>query len=510
MDSKKIKTQLFQNETIFQESTEQPIDADFTLPDYCASISRILKCRAVSRIASKGMNGRNITVDGNVTVTLLYADDENKIYGYEYQYPFNKSFEMPVDGEGGTLICKSRCEYLNCRAVTGRKVDLHGAVSLSVCVSKRKSNELLSDFDDDGVELRRGTVPTTVPMGSAEKYLMMEEEIELGQGQPPVHNLLRYESRVLLREKKLLHDKAVIKGDLLLTILYCSENGNLQTVKSILPFSQIVELNGVEEGCLCDASAECAGLELKPRQSVSGEIRSFSLTAKLLICVQAYCDSDMAVVLDSFSRRYETEMLKKEFRFEKLCKTITENFHAKQSFSFAKGELGSVADLWSDVQVGFVGMEENNFTVKGTVPIGMICYSTDGVPAFFERTVDFEYRCPMEHAIIGMMCEPIVEVQNIAYAIIGEDTMEIRLELSLIACIYETNKMSVIADITPDEKKPIQKPNKGALIVYYAAAGESLWDIAQKYGAGIHEMKTLNHCDDLPFSEDKTVLIPMD
>ena len=137
MENKSLITSVCANEVIFNETAEQPIDIEFTLPDYLPDINRILKCRAISRISSKGINGSTISVDGCVTVTIIYSDSNNCLYSYEYQYPFNKKFEATNDIEGAVLQCKTRCEYINCRAVTGRKVDIHGASGIYL-KAKRK------------------------------------------------------------------------------------------------------------------------------------------------------------------------------------------------------------------------------------------------------------------------------------------------------------------------------------------------------------------------------------
>ena len=103
MDNKALKTGVYYNENIFNEICEQPVDVDFTLPDYCPDISKIFKCKAVTRITSKGINGNNITVDGNVLITLLYCDNANNLCSYEYAYPFSKIKELPNECDGANL-----------------------------------------------------------------------------------------------------------------------------------------------------------------------------------------------------------------------------------------------------------------------------------------------------------------------------------------------------------------------------------------------------------------------
>ena len=43
MEEKMIRTSIFFNDTVFNESAEQPIDVDLTLQDYCPDISKIFK-----------------------------------------------------------------------------------------------------------------------------------------------------------------------------------------------------------------------------------------------------------------------------------------------------------------------------------------------------------------------------------------------------------------------------------------------------------------------------------
>ena len=196
MKEKCLKSDVFVNENIFCDSLEQAVDADFTLPDFCPDISKIFKCNAIPRIVSKSLNGASVTLDGNVTVTILYCDKESRFCSYEYIYPFSKTVELSRDASGGNVAAKVKCDYINCRAVTGRKIDIHGAVGINLRVFKRKCDEIISDIDDELIEVKRITSPATVPMGYAEKYLLIEEDIPLSSAQMSIESILKTNSSV--------------------------------------------------------------------------------------------------------------------------------------------------------------------------------------------------------------------------------------------------------------------------------------------------------------------------
>jgi len=507
MEQKNLKTNVFSLETVFNQSAEQPIDAEFTLPDYCNDISKILKCRAVSRIAAKSLNGRNISVDGCVTITVIYCDNNDGINSYEYQYPFSKSFDVGKDCDGAILTAKTKCEYINCRAVTNRKIDVHGAVGVYVTLCKRKLTEVISDIDCQNVELLRGNIPATIPMGRAEKYLIVEEEIELGSGQPDICCLIRYDAAAAVTDSKILAGKSIVKGDLTVKILYSPENALPQTVRCTLPFSQIIEIDGITDECSCDTKVYIAHLEIKPRTSASGQSRSFLFCAKLLVTSECCCNNDVAVVLDAYSRKYDAEICKNEICFNNICENINDSFSCKKNLEFSEGALSSVSDIWCDVKTETVRFGEDDIKVSGIVTAYIIAVGTDGEPAFYEKNIDFEYTHPVK-SDGNCSCNPEITVSDTSYTLMGSSNMELRVELNICAAVYECNNVPLVVDLSLNDTKAIDKKQKGAMTIYFAKSGESVWNIARNYLADINEVKEINSLTENILAKDCMLLIP--
>ena len=507
MEEKILKTDVFVNDTVFNESTEQPIDVDFTLPDFCPDISKIFKCRAVSRISSKSMNGKNITADGAVSITVLYCGADGQLCSYEYQYPFSKNLEMREECAGGNLCVRSKCEYINCRAVTGRKVDIHGAVGIFARVFKRKSTEIISDIDDPNVELKRGTAPATVPMGYSEKFLLVEEDIKLGQGQPDVQRILRYDAKPCVRESKIINDKLVVKGDMAVWILYCPEGGGApQSVKTVLPFSQLVDMEGITDSCRCETKSDVAFLEIKPRV-IDGDVKCLSLTAKLLLSCEAFCENEAAVILDAFSRKYEAEMKCEKISFQSICDNLSETFHCKKNIELDES-ISAVSDLWCDIQSVSTRFENGNMILSGTLVACIITVGENGTPAYFEKPIDFEYKYALKRDMDSLRCTPEIEVSSCGYTITAATTVELRIDLAINAAVYDCRTMPIVTDIKLDGAKPRQNNSKCAMTIYFTAENECVWDIVKHYNASVEEIMKINELSEECLPENKMLLIP--
>lgn len=508
MEQKNLKTSVFSLDTVFCESAEQPIDIDFTLPDYYADISKILKCRAISRISSKSINSSSVAIEGCVTVTVIYRGNDNCISSYEYQYPFSKSFDTSLNTDGCILTAKTKCEYINCRAVTGRKIDIHGAVGIYVTLKKRKLTEVISDCDDCNIELLRSSVPATVPMGCAEKYLLIEEEMELSAGQPDIRCVIRYDAEAFITDSKILASKSVVKGELKVKLLYAPEGNTApQTVRYQLPFSQLIEIDGISDGCDCESKVSIAHLEIKPRVSASGECRQLIFTAKLLIASECCCNNDVPVIVDAYSRKYEADISKNEICFNKIIENVNQSFSCKKNIEFTEDTIETVLDMWCDVKTNSVRFSDNSMNVSGTVTIYIIAGDRDGTPLFYEKTIDFEYTHPM-NTVGEFKCSPEITVTSANYTLTGECNMELRMELNICAAIYKCSNLPLITDIRINDSKTVHKKNNSAMTVYFAYGGEKVWDIARHYFADVEELKQINEIDDDILTDEKMILIP--
>ncbi len=508
MEQKNLKTSLFSLDTVFCESAEQPIDIDFTLPDYYADISKILKCRAVSRISSKGINGGHISVEGCVTVTVIYCGNDNCVSSYEYQYPFSKNFDTGLNTDGCMLNVKTKCEYINCRAVTGRKIDIHGAAGIYVTLTRRCITDVISDCDDCNIELLRGHVPATAPMGMADKYLLIEEEIELGSGQPDIRCVIRYDADATITDSKIMAGKSVVKGEMTVRLLYAPEDsGSPQTVRYQLPFSQIIEIDGISDQCDCESKVGIAHLEIKPRVSASGECRQLMLTAKLLITSECCCNNDIAVILDAYSRKYEADISKNDICFNKIIDNINQGFSCKKNIELPQGSLAAVSDMWCEVRTDSVKFDDNVMRVCGVATAFIIAQDSNSIPTFYEKAIEFEYTHPI--TTCGQFkCSPEITVTSANYTLTGDCNIELRIELNICAAIYMCNNMPLITDIKINDNKPVKKQNSAAMTVYFASSGEKIWDIARHYFADVEELKQINEISEDTLSTDKMILIP--
>jgi len=509
MDYKVTKQDVTIHSLVFDDSAEQAIDTEFTLPDYCPDIARILKCRITPKIGARSISGGTLSVEGAAQVNLLYVDAEkNTVRACATVLPFSKGFEVGAGLEMSSPKVRATVNYFNCRAVTQRKVEVHGTLSLRAKVYQRRRVSVVCDVDGGGTQLLRGSVSATNTLGEAEKFIILSEDVDIGQSKPAVRSILRSDARAAATECKIIAGKVIIKGEVRVDTLYAPEgDGGLERMESVLPVSQIVDLEGVTEDCSCALSLEVASLEVKPRTNLSGETRGLNIAGKLTAELRGLCDGEIPVVLDAYSTRFDAECQRNEVPFEKLLGAVSESFLCRKTLEVPRETLSSVLDLWCETTVTSARGEGSQLALTGNVLICLLGEDSEKAPAYVEHTVEFEYRYNLPHEPQMMRCDPDVTVISASYTLLPGDQIEVRVELGVTADIFEMHNLPVLTEVEllADRPKP---PADASLILYYADAGERVWDIARKYNTSIETLVSLNGLTDSEMPGKAMLLIP--
>lgn len=507
MEFQVIEQELSVCETLLDTFSEQPVDMDFVLPDYCPDIAAVLKCTLEATIQSRQQNGDRLTADGTATVRVLYLDEERKcVRCCEFSQPFSASFPLPAAPIGALVRLSAKPDYINCRATSPRRLDVHGAFTVKLTVTAAGSGSVIADIAGDGVYTRKQPFCYTVPSGSAEKVFTISEVMELGAGKQPAEQLLRSEIVPLVTEVKPLAGKAILKGNLLIRALYITDsvNGDTETVQKELPFSQIIDVEGLTDDQNCEIELQLLSAELGLSANQNGESGLLSVGAKLLACVRCYRQMQAEAVTDAYSVHCPLSLNSR--RLETSCLTAMRQDvqTIRQSFALPSEEVRDIPDVWCEVTSLTPRTDGNRMVMDGRLLICMLTRSAGGEIAYYERTDPFTLDADDE-------CDAMTataQVTRVEYNITGGGQMELRVQLMFSRNCYRTTGCTVLSEAAADATATFP-PDPAALKIYYANRGESLWEIAKSCHTSIQAVMEENHLPGEVLEEPAMLLVPL-
>lgn len=506
MELKLLEQSVAVSKTVFEQTVEQPLDAEFTLPDYFPEIERILKCCVQPSITSKAVSGNAIVIDGTAYITLLYADSDGEAYGYSYQLPFSRTVDIGANSGAVSIVCNAGMDYSGCRAISARRVSVHSAAALKVRAVVKQSVATIADIDDATVQTLRETRAVRLPMAVVEKQFTMEEEIRLDSGRTSV-TVARVSGDAICSESKIMGGKVVVKGRLAVGGLFKSAAG-CERVTADLPVNQILDVEGITEQCSCLASFEVVSLELRPKTGISGEVGAFTLTARLSVTVEAFCNNELSLLRDAFSTKFESKLSKCEVTLEHPLRNIEESLMCRKNLDFSEGAFSEVLDVWCVLGAENVKREESTLIIGGEMQVCVLAKDSAGAAVYFERTTDYEHRVHMDSTPERMKCSTSVHMGAVSFVQQGSGSIELRAEIKVAAVVCEVEILSVLCGMSLIEDQPKAAPDDSSLVMYFANTGERLWDIARMYNTSAQEIMSVNELSGDTMQVSRMLLIP--
>lgn len=486
------------------QTMEQPIETEFLVPEYCPDIARILKCEMTPRLVSKSVSGGTMIIDGCAEIDVIFCGEDGKISSVLTKFNFTKTVDDPSFSDGYVMV-KLKNGHLSCRQTTARRIEIRGSVCIDIAVAIKEDDEIICDIEDQSAQLLRKSETATTELGFSEKTAILEEEIMLGAGQPEIKYVLRQNAVAMVSECKIISDKAVVKGNVKVEIIYCSVEDRPVCHYAMVPFSQIVDITTEGEDCTAEADAEITALDVKPRTGGDGITNYFVVTIKLNVGVQSFCESEIPIIADAYSTKYKTELATKDLMVKKRVDSINEKIMVKKTLDFSEGQIMGVADVWCSAGANDVRFDGKEMIISGMLNVCVLAYSAEDCPEYFERNVEFEYRTMISEAFENMACEPKIYPVDCSYTLLGSGQIELQAELQVCANVYIQKKVPCVTDVSFNEENEM---GDEAIIAYFCDKGESLWDISKKFCASLQNIKEQNNLTDDIVNSPLMLIIP--
>ncbi|MDL2233698.1 DUF3794 domain-containing protein [Ruminococcaceae bacterium OttesenSCG-928-L11] len=496
------------SEVVYDGDVEQPIECDALLPDYCPDIVKVLKCAVTTNILSTSLSGDRLTIEGMAVAHVYYSSGGCAIRHTEYKIPFARAVDLREAPEFPVITVKPRVDYVNCRAVNQRRIDIRGALTLSVKVTNNRPEPVVSDAQGGGIQLRRDMVGATEIIRQTESPFTVQEELECGYGKPPIGNIVRTDARVNLSDHKIVSGKIVLKGEMAIHISYQPvESEELEVMDYSLPISQIVDCDGVTEDCRCDAKVFVHACDIMPKADEAGEYRLFSVDAQLKAAITAHMNQEIPVASDCYSTDYDCKGQIRPVSFMRLVDILKDSVLHKASMDLPE-EVDSVLDSWCDVADIQWNMEGSDLSITVSILVSLFARMLDGESMYFEQPTAVTHKVTLPCDGQNIRFDPSCSIAGTDYALSGKEKIDIRCEVAVEGCVYQTIQHSAIGDIQIDESAPKLK-EKNKLYLYYADEGESVWGIAKHYNTSANRIWEENALDNDILPEKKMILIPM-
>ena len=483
---------------------ELPLETEILISDYLPPVFKLVKCFARPVVLQKQLQPGRLTLEGYLRCTVYYqGEDGAGLCQTEQKLPFTKALELPeFEFSAWTATAEGQTEYLNCRVVNPRRIEVRGAFGLVASVHAQLKTEVLTALADGGVEQRLRTLSGVRSAAVLDKLITVDGELAFPK---PPEAILDITGTAEVRELKLLTAKAVAKGELRVLCAWRAEgDSTLQSQTAVLPFNQILDAEGISEDCRCLCVVEPVGFTVAQGEGGAPG----ALTATAMLHLRAWRPFQLQCVSDAFSTRFETTLTPQQVAAEQLAALLDETVVVTGS--------GPLPDAGARLLACFAAFGPAQIVPRGegyalTARVVATAFGENSLSELesYEKTLELSLPlkadCPPDSELYP---EVWLSAENLQCTCAG-GALEVSITAHVEGAVLCRTACTCVGAIELGEPLAPADPEI-SLRIYYAQAGEELFAIARRFHVSPGQMLAAN---DLPadaeaLTEAHRLLVP--
>ena len=481
------------------------LSEDIELPDYQPEIKRLLRVQAKVSPADSYIGAGNVECSGTVDYSILYSGPDGTLWCATPAGPYRFAFpvELPADFDAGEgLICdvQSQPENVSGRVTAPRRLTLR-------CRLRSRAQLWGTRVLPDPVEQSPGMERLMGNCDCVRLYLGMSESFTLGdellcdprEGDVRV---ISADGQVFVTEAAAGSGTVNCRGEVCLKLLCCHEPaGETYTVARRIPFSQAVDMDGVEVNCETCAAGTCQDLR------VTVEDGRISCETTVRLSVRAVRNETVSLLRDAYSTEAECTTTVRELTVPVACGAVLGNFSLGQTVPLEEAGVHpgmKVMDADGSVTMGEITCERGKAVLSGKCRFRMLL-SGDGDWSVqeVELPVRYETDCACDGNPPVSAAELTAEVLTCRARADGEK-LAIDAEIAVSGTLRGEKTVPVLAEAGIGAAWQVP----GAVYtVCYPAKDDTLWTVAKRYHTPVSGLIAKNALAQAPAADAEDSLL---
>ncbi len=494
---------------VFCGSTTHEENTEMIVPDQSPDILRIIKGSADAFLKDKNAREGKLDVSGNIKGAVLYiAEGEKGVRKLDVSMPF----AYVIDAVGITPDSKiSSRVYLrsfDVREINPRKVSVRANVEVSLCAYNETDFELcgeISDCEKYGVCTKKRKESIYQPIIIREKSFTVSDDVELSSAEGDMCEILTSSVTMTPTDTKVIGNKSILKGNANISYVYTLPDSRLECGEYELPFSQIIDIEGMGTENDLRISLAVSGFELEPQYDAAGKAHYMAASISADASVLVFSHDEIEMIDDVYSTKYELDVNRDTVECIKLHDRTEKRVAVNESVEAGVG-VKQVLDVSVNLMPATRRREEGGEVLASDAAISVMYVGEDD--GIYNATRRSSVVCPLP-LNSAHSYEANCAVKGKSFSVGASNEINVRFFTDFD--ITETEEIAVpaIAEIEADTEKTRCGENTPSVTVKRLTRDCDIWSLAKEYATTVEEIKIANDIsDDILLTEGRMVLVP--
>ena len=479
------------HETIVQEESGETI-----VPDSMPDMEHIADSFANVIVRGKECQGGTVSMTGDIQAGVLYtAQQEDMPRQIPLYLPFSLRRSVTA-AEGSRCVVDCRVRSVEARMLNSRKLSVRVGLCIVLQVYEPR-DEICSkpDRQPRWLQMKYEEYPMQLMVECGEKNMLLRDTVPLGSGQPEATRLSHIGARCEITDEKLTGSKAVCKGQLLMRLMYETQEQALASCEVSLPFSQFIDL---------EREYEEQGLRLIPViTGLEAVAEGDSVTVEAGIHLQCCIHQTVQVPMlrDAYATRGELRLQWQSYGMQPRLDSRLIRQELRQELSAS--DVAEVVRAEALVDAPQTEWQDGQCRVKVPVQLQVLCRDSQGQFRGVNRRAELAMEIPAEKC----RCHTWIAEMGALFAAPTPSGIEIRLPVAVRCDWYGDSELCSICGGTLEEGE--NREDGPAVIIRTLEADGDLWDIAKELRTTVSAIQIANDMEEEVAPAGTMLLIPI-
>ncbi|MEG0570889.1 MAG: DUF3794 domain-containing protein, partial [Oscillospiraceae bacterium] len=315
----------------------------------------------------------------------------------------------------------------------------------------------------------------------------------------------------VINDCKIIANKAICKGEVLLHTLYQSteENCKPEIMEFSIAFSQIIDVDGITDDYEVNITVSVISLELELNSDNLNPPGCFNAQITLSAQLEACKDAKINIINDCYSTNFETCTNVTKIKIEKLVKVINQNFMTKNKVEIPQSEISCIYDISCEFCYSSWKLINEEINVCGNLEILIIAIDSQNMPVAIEKSIPIQINVGCHHPNEDIIFNPTAVATSNSYSLTSANCIDITTEINVCGIVSAFEHLNVVTGIDVNCENKKVRDEQDVLRLYFASCGECVWDIAKRFNTSISAIIEENCLDNDILSEKGMLLIPI-
>ena len=478
------------NQIVAQKLDTAICEGDCIVPDIKPDIYNIILSSGTINVYKKEVTDGKIRIDGAVNTYTIYSSEEEgkretKSINYVIDFSQIINIENAKSGMGADII--SSLKGVESRIINERKINVKAIIDFDIKLYSNNCEEFITGINDiSDLQKLEKKVTVNSLLGINKTKSQAKETIQIDT----VDNLaeiLKVNVEITNKDTKVSYNKILAKADTKLKILYCTDDGRINTTSATIPIMGFIDMENITEENIVDTQYEIKNMVIKPNNM---QEHSIYIEFEVEITASCYETKEINTIEDLYSPSINLSFTKKQIKVMQNKKNFRDvlNIREKQLLNIGDEKVYD-ADVNVNIDNMKIGKDEieisgnsnitfihsiNNMTEIGTSQINVpIDYRMSAVGVNLNSQVKINFDIPMQD-----------------FSILPNNEIDIKIDIEFLAITSNEITLSEICDVKENENTELNKYN---LIIYYTKKDDNLWKLAKEFRSTVDTIKQSNN-----------------